>query len=86
MLVMRDGSLTLSPLQRSWLRSAQREKEEGGGRGEEEAAGGEGSPGEGQGGGHQQTDTGNEAKTQGCKDRAIASVHVCTCCTIISVN
>ena len=49
----------------------QREKE--GGRGEEEADGGEGSPGEGQGGGTQQTDIGYEAKTQDNKDRALAS-------------
>ena len=34
-------------------------------RGEEEADGGEDSPGEGQGGHHQQTDTGHEAKAQG---------------------
>ena len=41
----------------------------------EEADGGEGSPGEAQGGGTQQTDTGNEGKTQ-VKDRTLVSICV----------
>ena len=66
MLETKVGSATQTPSRDPG--PDQREKEEG--RGVEEADGGEGSPGEAQGGGTQQTDTGNEGKTQ-VKDRTI---------------
>ena len=70
-LAMRVGSAMQSPLQTSWPRS-ERERRRRRQR-KEEADAVEDSPGEGQGGRHQQTDTGHEAKTQGNKDRALAS-------------